>query len=150
MKQLSGAASADVAVAPERAYALLSDVERYQTWYPEVIRTVQVLERGSAGEVAFADVTLSAPGLPIGDIEARMRVDRQAYRDVALVRVPDGPGDDERLAVRWSISSTGAGTRIALRLEAVLPLPRLVPLGSVGDRIAGGFMRAAVREISPG
>ena len=149
MKELSGSASADVAVAPERAYAVLADVERYQTWYPDVISTVQVLERGPVGEVMLADVTLSAPGLPISDLEARMRVDRQAEREVALVRVPDGPGDDERFAVRWAISSTGDGTRVGLRLEAVLAVPRVVPVGGVGDRIAGGFLRAAVRKISP-
>ena len=150
MKELSGAAGADIGVAPERAYAVLADVERYETWYPDGIRTVEVLERGPVGEVTLADVTLSAPGLPIGILEARMRVDRQAEREVALVRVPDEPGDEERFAVRWSISSTGAGTLVGLRLEAVLSVPRVVPVGSVGDRIARGFVRAAVREISPG
>lgn len=150
MKELAGAASAEVAAAPGRAYAVLADVERYRAWYPEVIRTVQVLERGPDGDVALADVTLSAPGLPIGDLEARLRVERRPEREVALVRVPDAPGDDERFSVRWSISSAAAGTRIELQLDAVLPVPRLVPLGGVGDRIAAGFLRAAAREISPG
>jgi ribosome-associated toxin RatA of RatAB toxin-antitoxin module len=150
VKQISGAAGAGVAAAPEQAYAVLADVERYREWYPDVIRRVAVLERGDDGAVSLADVTLSAPGLPIGDLQTKLRADRQPPRGVSLIRVPNEPGDDEQFSVVWTIEPDGEGSRLALRLDARLPVPRLVPLGGVGDRIAAGFVRAAARAINPG
>ena len=150
MKELSGAAGADVAAAPEQAYAVLADVERYREWYPDVIRRVTVLEREDGGAASLADVTLSAPGLPIGDLHTRLRVDRRPPRGVGLIRVPYEPDDHEQLSVVWAIEPSAGGSRLGLRIDAVLPVPRLVPLGGVGDRMAAGFVRAAVRAISPG
>jgi hypothetical protein len=150
VKSLGGAASADVAAPPGRAFAVLADVELYQEWYPDVIRRVAVIERGGDGTATLADVTLSAPGLPIGDLETRMRAERHPPRAVSLVRVPNEPGDAERFTVAWTIEAVGAGSRIAVRLDAVLPVPRLVPLGGIGDRMASGFVRAAARTIDAG
>lgn len=147
MKALGGAASAVVTAPPERAYAVLAEVERYQEWYPDVIRRVAVHERDGDGAVELADVTLSAPGLPIGDLQTRMRAERHPTHAVSLVRVPNEPGDDERFSVAWTVEPAGAGSRVAVRLDAVLPVPRLVPLGGLGDRMAGGFVRAAKAAI---
>ncbi len=150
MKALGGSAAADAAAPPERAYAVLADVERYRDWYPEVIRGVSVRERDGAGAVRLADVTLSAPGLPIGDLEARLRVERHPLQAVSLVRVPYEPSDDEELSIAWQVVPADGGSRLTLRIDARLPVPRLVPLGGLGDRIAAGFVGAAVRAITPG
>jgi ribosome-associated toxin RatA of RatAB toxin-antitoxin module len=150
VKALGGAAGAEVKAPAERAYAVLADVERYREWYPDVIRKVAVLERDGDGAVTLADVTLSAPGLPIGDLETRMRVERYPSHSVSLVRVPNERGDEEQFSVVWTIGAGEAGTHIAVRLDAVLPVPRLVPLGGLGDRMASGFARAAGRAIDGG
>jgi ribosome-associated toxin RatA of RatAB toxin-antitoxin module len=147
VKELGGAASIDVAAVPESAYAVLADVERYHDWYPDVIRKVAVLERDEAGAASLADVTLSAPGLPIGDLETRMRAERHPSSAVSLVRVPNEPGDNEQFSVAWTIEPTASGSRVAVRLDAMLPVPRLVPIGGLGDRMAGGFVRAAKAAI---
>jgi hypothetical protein len=63
--------------------------------------------------------------------------------------VPHEPSDPERFTVTWRVAGSGTGTRIDLALDAVLDLPRFVPLPSgVGDTIAQGFAAAAARELS--
>ena len=73
MKDLHGSAARRSRRTPASCFAVLADVERYQAWYPEVIRQVTVLERRPDGGVALAEATLSAPGVPlIGDLELRL------------------------------------------------------------------------------
>jgi hypothetical protein len=47
----------------------------------------------------------------------------------------------------WRVGS-GATTRVAIELAATLEVPRLVPIGGLGDRLAQGFVEAAKRELA--
>ena len=49
----------------------------------------------------------------------------------------------------WTLAAApGGGTEISLALDATLSVPRLVPLGGIGDSLADGFVSAAARELS--
>jgi hypothetical protein len=75
-----------------------------------------------------------------------MEVSRQEGREVRLTRLKHQPSDPERFEVVWRVGSERP-TRLELELAATLDVPRLVPVGGVGDRIAQGFIEAAKREL---
>jgi hypothetical protein len=60
-----------------------------------------------------------------------------------LTRIPHDAGDEERFEVAWAF----AERRIQLELNATLPVPRLIPLGGIGNAVAEGFVAAAVRRL---
>jgi hypothetical protein len=75
-----------------------------------------------------------------------MDVEYSEHREVCLTRVPNEAGDPEKFEVVWRVSADD-GTRLAIELNAMLEVPRLLPLGGVGDRLAQGFVDAAKREL---
>jgi ribosome-associated toxin RatA of RatAB toxin-antitoxin module len=148
MKELRGAASATAEAPIERCFELLRAVDAYPSWYPEVVKSVQVVERDAEGAPARVQTTLHLAQGPLArDFELLMSVTAQRPGMVELTRIPEEPGDDERFEVRWRLSAQSS-TRIELELRADLSVPRFVPLGGIGDSVAQGFVAAAVRQLS--
>jgi ribosome-associated toxin RatA of RatAB toxin-antitoxin module len=147
MKALGGTAATTVAATPEACFELVAAVDGYPKWYPAVIRSAEVLERDPAGRPsrARALVHVAASGLA-RDFDLLLDVVFDEGRGVRLTRVPHEPSDPERFEVVWRIVA-GPATRLELDLAATLNVPRLVPLGAVGDRLAQGFVDAARRAL---
>jgi hypothetical protein len=122
-------------------------VDRYPNWNPEAIRSAEVLERDSAGRPARARVGVHvAVGPVVRDFDLLMEVALNEDHEVRLSRVRNEPSDPERFEVLWRIRA-GPPSRLELELGATLDVPRLVPLGGVGDRLAQEFVDAAKREL---
>jgi hypothetical protein len=149
MKELTGTAHVEVEAPLEACYALLADIEHYGDWYPDVVRDVDVLAREPDGLAAKARAILHVARGPLQtDLELTLAVERRAPRAVALVRLPNEPGDPEAFRVDWRVTRDGTRTRIGLELAASLSLPRMIPLGGIGTALAEGFVAAAARGIS--
>jgi polyketide cyclase/dehydrase/lipid transport protein len=148
VKDLFGRASARVAAPPKDCLALLADIEGYPRWYPDVVRRVEVVDRDDSGSPARARATLHAAAGPVSrDLELLLAV-THGPGEVMLSRVPHKPTDRERFEVRWIVDAAGdGGSRIEVSLAAALDVPRLVPLGGIGESMAGGFVAAAARQL---
>jgi len=137
-----------VAAPCERCVSLLADVESYSSWYPEVVRRVEVLERDSDGRARQARANLHVPNVPlIGDLQLLVSVEIDGPGVVKLTRLAHGPEDPERFVVTWRLQEARGGTKIEVALDATLSVPRLVPLGAIGDGMASGFLAAAARAL---
>ena len=147
MRELSADASTTVAATPEACTELLAAVDRYPSWYPEVVRDAEVVERGSGGAPARARATVHLALGPIDrDFELPVEVVVEPGKRVTLTRVPHEPSDEERFELAWRVAG-GPPTRLSLELSANLDVPRLLPLGGVGERLAQGFVGAASRAL---
>lgn len=147
MKELSGTAGAPASAPVDRCVTVLADVENYPLWYPAVVREVHVLERDN-DHASRVQATLHVAVGPIArDLSLLLDVVRQG-EEVTLTRVSKEPSDPERFVVHWRVEpGDGADARIVLHLDAALDVPRLVPLGGVGDGLAEGFVAAAVKAV---
>ena len=133
----------------EQCLQLLADVERYPDWYPEVVRNVEILERGKGGEPSTVQTQLHVSwGRLSHDWDLTMAVEVKAPNTVKLTRVASGSGD-QGFEVAWHLGH-GKATTIEVKLHANIDVPRLLPLGGVGDSLASGFAAAAARELSTG
>jgi hypothetical protein len=147
MKELRGTASGVTAAPIEECVKFFMAVDRYPTWHPDVVKSVDVLDRDGDGHPTRARAVLYvAVGPLVKDFNLILAVTLEGSRTVKLAREPHGPGDDERFEVTWQLEE-GAGTRIRLQLEANLSVPRLVPIGGIGDSMAAGFVSAATRAL---
>lgn len=146
MKRLEGRASGEVGATPEQAVALLAAVEGYPDWYPEVVREIAILERDADERPLRVRAKLHLSRGPLSsdfDIELAVHI---APSTVTLTRIPHRGGDDELFEVDWRVEGASP-TRLSLTLTAVLDVPRLIPLGGVGDEVAGGFVAAAASAL---
>ena len=82
------------------------------------------------------------------DLELTLAVERRPPGAISLLRLPNEPTDPEQFRVDWRLSGDARRTRIALELAANLSLPKMLPLGGIGDALAQGFVAAAAREVS--
>lgn len=147
MKQLHGSASASVAAPIEACFALVEAVDRYPLWYPDVVREAEVVERSDDGRPTATRATLHASVGPIvKDFQLLLAVKAQQFSAVQLTRIPHDASDPERFEVLWSLQP-GSETRIHLTLDASLSVPRLVPVGGIGDSMAAGFVAAAAAAL---
>ncbi|HEV3391249.1 MAG TPA: SRPBCC family protein [Solirubrobacteraceae bacterium] len=148
MKELAGSASGTTPASPEASIALLAAVDRYPDWYPEVVKSVEVLERDASGQPSKARAKLHVQHGPVTrDFDLTMSVDVDDHQGtVKLHRVPHEPADGEKFEVNWSVDGS-APTRIGLDLAANLDVPRFLPLGAIGDAMAGGFVSAATKAL---
>jgi hypothetical protein len=147
MKELHGAASASVATPIEECFALVEAVDRYPSWYPDVVRDTEVLGRDGDGHPTTARATLHASlGPLVRDFHLSLAVTVQEYTTVRLTRIPHDPSDAERFEVTWHLEP-GAETQMRVTLEASLSVPRLVPVGGIGDSMAAGFVTAAAAAL---
>jgi hypothetical protein len=143
MKELQGTASAAVSVTPEECIAVLAAVDRYPTWYPDVIREVEVLARDRAGVPRRARTTVHlAVGPLANDYHFEITVEVKAT-GVLLARVPNEPSDEERLEVHWRVGQRRLGVEVMARLD----VPRFLPVGGAGPSVAQGFVEAARRVL---
>lgn len=151
MKDLHGEASRTVNAPAERCLELLEDVAGYTSWYPEVVRHIEVLDHDDDGRASRARATIHAAAGPIArDLDIVLRVEHRPGR-VTLSRIANERSDPERFIVAWRVDQAEADrSRIHLGLEATLDVPRLVPLGGIGDTMANGFAAAAARAVEGG
>ncbi|MBV9000279.1 MAG: SRPBCC family protein [Solirubrobacterales bacterium] len=148
MKQLTGSATGTTAATPEQAFALLEAIDGYPSWYPEVIKEAEVLERDAQGRPTRARTKLHVERGPLTrDFNLRMSVTEDPIIMIKLSRIPNEPSDDERFDVTWRVEA-GQPTRIRLDLLADLSVPRMVPLGGVGNALAQGMVSAATRALA--
>jgi hypothetical protein len=147
MKELSGSAETTVAATRDESFALLAAVDRYPSWLGDAVREVEVLATGADGRATQVRTVLHVAAGPIvRDFHLVMDVSYREGEEVDLSRVPREGSEDDRFEVVWRVGS-GPTTRIAIELTATLEVPRLLPLGGVGDRLAQGFVDAAKREL---
>ena len=150
MKHLHGTAQAAVGVPIEECLAFLSALEAYPSWYPDVVREVEVVESGDDGLPRRAETKLHLSYGPVSrdlDLLLAVRVRRPGL--VQLTQVPRGRSSGASFDGTWRLDDR-AGTHLELELDATMPVPRLVPLGAVGDAFAAGFMQAAVGRLESG
>jgi hypothetical protein len=149
MKELTGSASATTGATREQALALLEDIDRYPTWHPDVIKEAEVLERDAQGRPTKARCKLHVERGPLTrDFNLLMAVAVDPSGTVKLTRIPHEASDPERFDVTWRVTGGNPSTRIALDLAANLSVPRMVPLGGLGDGLAQGMVNAATRALA--
>lgn len=147
MKDLHARASATVAATAHACTELLTAVDRYPAWYPDVIRDAEVVERAGDGTPSRARATVHVAVGPIArDFALTMAVAVQPDTRVTLTRIPHEPSDDERFELVWEIEG-GPPTTLRLALSAYLDVPRMLPVGGVGEQLAQGFVDAARRAL---
>ena len=147
MKTLHGEATVVVAAPIDECLELLEAIDQYTAWYPEVIREVEVLERNPQGNPRMARATVHvARGPLVRDLQLVVAVTSDSGGTVKLLRLPNEPSDDETFEVTWRLTEAD-GTRIELRLHGYLDVPRLLPLGGIGDSMAQGLVAAATRAL---
>lgn len=148
MKELNGSATQLVMVPIEECFELLVAVEGYPRWHPQVVRSVEVVDRGDDGHATRARTALHVAVGPLTkDFNLLMAVVTVQPQTVTLTRIPHGPSDPEEFAVRWRLEAENSGTRIRLDIEANLSVPRLVPVGGIGAEMARGFVTAAAGTL---
>jgi hypothetical protein len=143
MKELRGTATALVPAPLARCLALVQAVDEYPTWYPDVVRTVEVLERDASGLPKQARTKLHLSFGPLTkDFDLVMAVTVETPATVRLVKV----GGSAKFDVTWRLHD-GEKTRLTLDLDANVDAPRFLPLGGIGDSVAQGFISAASAEL---
>ncbi len=124
--------------------ALVEAVDEYPAWYPDVVRTVEVLERDARGLPRRVRTALHLSAGPLTkDFDLLMAVTVEPPATVKLVKV----GGTAKFDVIWRLHD-GPNTRLTLELDANLDVPRFVPLGGIGDSVAQGFVSAASAELA--
>ena len=142
------AEAAEVVAAPlQDCFALLAAVDHYPEWCPDVIRAVEVLERGGGGQPNRVRMTIRvARAALVREFDLVLAIVVEPPRAVTLTRVTDHPTNQE-LNAAWQLSPTNS-TRVALQLEAKLRLPWYIRADGIADAIAEGFVTAACRALA--
>ncbi|MGN6872688.1 MAG: hypothetical protein ACTHMY_30230 [Solirubrobacteraceae bacterium] len=148
MKELTGNASATTAASPAECLALLEAIDAYPSWAGDVVKEAEVLERDGAGHPTRARAKLHVERGPLTrDFDLTLDVKVDLGGTVTLSRIPHQSSDKERFDVIWKVGSAQS-QRIELQLGANLDVPRLVPLGGVGDSMAADLVNAATRALA--
>ncbi|MHB8659707.1 MAG: SRPBCC family protein [Solirubrobacteraceae bacterium] len=147
MKEFHATAGTTVSASVEDCLVLLRDIESYPRWFPGGVRSVEVVQRGDDGRATRTRALLHVAQGPLArDFRVLLAVTFTPPGTLRLSRVPDGSGDREELEVTWEVRG-GAGTEIRISLQANLSVPRLLPVGGVGESLARGFVSSAAREL---
>ena len=148
MKELRGLAVGFVAAPVEDCFALLVAVDRYPAWF-EVVREVDVLDSDEGGHPVRARARLHVSQSPVRkDFDLVVSVVTTGHAAVRVHRLPSDACDRDRLQLNWALAS-GGETRIDLEFQAsVSVLPRLLPLGGVGNLIARTVLEAATAALA--
>jgi hypothetical protein len=147
VKELAGSAETTVAATTEAAFALVAAVARYPAWHGDEVREVDVLAAGADGRPTRVRALLHVSVGPVAwDFDLVMDVNFREGEEVSLTRAREAASESERFDVVWRVKA-GPPTHLAIELTATLDVPRLVPVGGVGDRLAQEFVEAANREL---
>ncbi len=147
MKELKGHAEGTTDATSEQCMSLFEAVDDYPSWHPEVVKSVEVVERDDDGQPTRVRTKLHVERGPLThDFSLLMDVRINPSGGVMLRRVPHDGDDGEKFEVIWRLSGA-APTQIRLDLAASLNVPRFLPLGDVGDSMAAGFVNAAKRKL---
>jgi polyketide cyclase/dehydrase/lipid transport protein len=147
VKVLTGTAFATTTASPEQCFSLLLAVDRYPGWHGDVVTRAEVVERDAQGQPIKARAKLHVERGPLTkDFDLLMAVNADPFDMIKLSRIPHEPTDPERFDVVWRMRA-GQSTHIRLDLAANLSVPRLVPLGGVGDALAQRMVNAAARAL---
>jgi Polyketide cyclase / dehydrase and lipid transport len=157
MKELRGTATGLVAAPVEQCVRFFQAIDCYPSWYPEVVRELEVVERDDQGRPTRAHTALHISYGPlVRSLRLLLAVRVEQPSTVRLTRLRNEPSDPEQFEVVWRLAAEGGpaqkggkggNTRVRLELDANLSVPRLLPLGGVGDAMAEGFVGAAVRGL---
>jgi ribosome-associated toxin RatA of RatAB toxin-antitoxin module len=149
MKELNGTATQLVAASIDDCFSFLQAVDRYPTWHPDVVQEVDIVERDADGHPSQVRTTLHvAAGPVVKDFHLTMAVETARPDAVTLTRMRHGPSDQEQFEVRWRLhEQSAAATQLRLDVAANLSVPRFLPLGGIGDAMAGGFVTAAATAL---
>jgi hypothetical protein len=147
VKDLRGEAAATVTASGSECFALLTAIEGYPAWHPDVIRRAEVTERDADGRPSLARATVYVGIGPLrGNFELTLEVSTIPERLVRLSRVRHDSSDPEQFVLAWRIEP-GPSTRLTAELQASLQVPRFLPVQGVGDTLAQGFVAAARAEL---
>jgi hypothetical protein len=147
MKQLHGTATELVAAPLGECLALLEAVDRYPTWYPEVVRDVEVLDRGPSGQPTRARTKLHVSRGPlVKDFDLLLAIAVEPPATVKLTRPTNDPSQ-QQFDVTWRLQD-GEGTRIELFVDANLRVPRFLPVGRIGNPMAKGLSPRSRRALA--
>lgn len=148
MKELQGSANTEIDLPAEECFARLASIDRYPAWF-EVVRAVEILERGRNGRPRLVRVELHVPQSPFGtDFELVVAVRAARPRAMQFTKVPDGPADPDRLELTWQLTENGS-TQIQFEFDAAVSfVPGYLPVGSAGDVIAEAILNAATTAFT--
>jgi hypothetical protein len=114
---------------------------------PQAVRSVDVVERDPEGHARRARARLHLSWGPVAkDFDLVLAIVAE-LGTVRLTRVSVG-SSTSRFNVVWHVQRDQR-TRLALELEATLDVPRLMPVGGIGDAVARGFVSAAATALDP-
>ncbi|HWC86471.1 MAG TPA: SRPBCC family protein [Solirubrobacteraceae bacterium] len=148
MKDLEGSATGVTTAPVEECVPFLRAVDRYPSWHPDVVRQVEVVERDGEGNPTRGRGKLHvAVGPLVKDFDLILAVTLEDSHTVKLTRIPHDDEDEERFEVTWRLAEAPGGTRLRLDVRASLSVPRFLPVGGIGDRLAEGFVSAAARAL---
>lgn len=147
MKRLHGEASVTVGATTERCLSVLADIGRYPVWYPEVVKEAEVVASTQDGLPTRAQLTLHVARGPLERDFALLMDVHVAPSGVTLARVPHDAADEEAFKVAWDLEQQGESRRVRLVIDANLAVPRLLPLGTIGDDLAADFVSAVARVL---
>jgi ribosome-associated toxin RatA of RatAB toxin-antitoxin module len=146
-REFRGEAAEVVTASVEDCFALLAAVDRYPEWCPDVVRDVDVLDRGADGHPTRVRMTMHvARGALVREFNLFLAIVVEPPGSVKLTRVTDHPTNQEFNAT-WMLRPAGS-TRVALELDAKLRVPWYIRAGGIGDAIAEGFVTAACRALA--
>jgi ribosome-associated toxin RatA of RatAB toxin-antitoxin module len=149
MKEITATATGTAQAPIERVYDHLLDVERYPDWYPDGVKSVEVLERGADGKAAKIDAVLAAVAGPLRkSFDVRLSVEPVRPTLVALTRQADERGDHEALTITWLLTSIAEQeTEITVEMSARLDVPIFLPVDPIAREVANGFLQAALQSV---
>jgi ribosome-associated toxin RatA of RatAB toxin-antitoxin module len=148
MKELSGTATTFVPAPVQECFELLEALDGYPAWYPDVVKEGAVVARDDEGRPTRARAKLHVSVGPlVRDFDLLLAVEADRPSLVRLSRIRHDESDLEEFQVTWHLDQQNGGTRIRLELDAHLSVPRLLPLGGLGDSLAQGFVEAAARAL---
>jgi len=151
VKRLHGEATAIVEATSAQCLSVLAAVEGYPRWYPDVVREAEVLATGQDGLPTRAQVKLHVSRGPLEkDFRLLMEVCVETPGKVTLTRIPHEASDEETFQVAWEIEERGQNRHVRLSVDACLAVPRFLPLGSIGDELAAGFVSAVAPVLQGG
>jgi hypothetical protein len=150
MREITASATGVTPAEIDRCFAHLADVERYPVWYPTGVKRVEVLDRDEDGRPTEVDTILSVSEGPLRkDFEMILGVRLHDPVMVDLRQVPGENSNRDSMGVMWSLAAAGRdGTEITVDLTAHLDLPPFLPVGAIADKVAKGFLAAALQSLA--